>query len=217
MSSPAVPPPLADVRALPPAAGDLPSAGRRRRRGAGAALLLAGTGLVGSGVLSAWQATSNVSTGALTATDAAVQVLDAAGSTFASGVPDLLPGDYFYRYVDLRNQGTATSPYVGQVNAGGDLGSTLLARVESCPTSWTVIGSSTSCTGGATVVAAEQSLANPLAVDYGNIAPGVLGSKHLRFRFAFSDGAASTLMGKTGTISATFTSTLVGGRDRTTS
>ena len=189
---------------------------RRRRRAALLGLAVGGTALIGTGAFSSWQATSNASSGALSAASIAVQMLDANGGAFTSSVTNLLPGDYFYRYVDLANTGTAASTFAGQVTGTGDLGSALLAQVETCSLSWVTVGSTSTCPGSRSTLAAEQALTSPLTVDHGRIDTGSLNAQHVRYRFKLSDGADAALQGKGGGVSVSVSGSVVGGRDRTT-
>lgn len=188
---------------------------RRGRRAAAAVLVLSGVGLVSGGVLGAWNATSAMSTGSLDAASAGVDMLDANGGMFTAGVPNLLPGDYFHRYVDLRSSAAVDTEYTGVLTATGELATGLQARVDRCSVAWTTTAGTGTCSTGSASVAAAQALAAPVSINYGTIAPGAPGTVHLRYRFSLADGAPATLMGKAGTISASVSGTLVGGHDRT--
>lgn len=185
----------------------------RRRRAAGALLVLGATGLVGAGALASWTTTSTTSTGTVSAATAAVALLDANGSTFGAQMPDLLPGDYFYRYVDLRNDGTAAGTFTGLITAAGDLAGAVTAQVDRCSTAWSSAGT---CPGVLTPQTAET-VVDPLGlpVAYGSIGPGLAGVAHERFRFALSGTAPASLQGKTGTLAVSVTGDVAGGRDRT--
>jgi hypothetical protein len=186
--------------------------GARRRGGLALALALSGATLVGGGVLSGWTATTGVTSGALTAATGAATMVNANGGTFTSAVPDLLPGDFFYRYVDLKNAGATAGSFAGQVTATGDLAAVLSAQVDACSTAWAADGT---CSGTTTAITAKQLLTTAASADYGSIAPGDAAVKHVRYTFTFSSDAAAALMGKTGSVAASVNSTLVGGRNRT--
>lgn len=185
----------------------------RRRHAAALGLALGGVTLVGSGVFSAWSVTSGVTTGALTAAASAVAMVDANGGTFSTPVPDLLPGDYFYRYVDLRNTSGTTGAYAGNVAATGDLAAVLSVQVDSCPQPW---ATDHTCAGTSVPITVQTPASSPVATDYGQIAPGDAGRKHVRYKFTFSADAPATAMGKSGTVTANVVGTVMGNRNRTT-
>ena len=118
------------------------AAGKSSRRGPVAALALGvgGALLVGTGAFSSWDATSSVSSGPLSAGSGSAAILDANGGTITTGVANLLPGDYFSRYADVRNDGSAASTFTGAVSATGDLAGALGVDVVTCSLPWTTIG-----------------------------------------------------------------------------
>lgn len=169
------------------------------------------TGALGAGAYAAWTASAAKST-TVGATQVAVTMVDANGGTFATGVSNMIPGDYFYRYVDVTNTGPGPNSYAGPLAASGDLSGQMLGTVESCSTAWTVTGGVSTCSGTKTTLQASTALGGAGAtVDYGSIA----GVQHVRYTFTFDASAPVSLMGKTGSISAQVSTTLVGGRDRT--
>jgi hypothetical protein len=213
-----VPLPPAQPHARPsgtPTCGS-PRAHRRallRRRGSVAVLAVGATGLVGAGALASWTTTSTTNSGTVTAATAAVELIDANGSTFGAQMPDLLPGDYFYRYVDLRNDGTASSSFTGLITATGDLAGALTAQVDRCSIAWTSGGT---CLGAITSQAAEAPVDQVgLAVTYGAIGSGTGAVAHERYRFKLSETAPMSLQGKTGVLAISVTGDSTGGRDRT--
>jgi hypothetical protein len=144
---------------------------------------------------------------------AAVDLIDANSSTFNAPVSDVLPGDYWYRYVDLRNDGSAASSYTGLITATGDLTGVLNAQAERCSIAWTSNGQ---CLGSTTTLLADTLATDTgVAVNYGTIAAGTTVAAHVRFRFKMLDTASQTLMGKTGTLAISVSGITTGGRDRT--
>jgi len=185
---------------------------RRRRLGV-AAFLVGGVSLVSAGAFASWTTTSQATSGAVTAAMAAVDLIDANSSTFTAPMSDVLPGDYWYRYVDLRNDGSAGSTYSGLITATGDLTGVLNAQAERCSIAWTSNGQ---CLGTTTTLLADTLATDVgVTVNYGTIAPGTLGVAHVRFRFKMLDTASQTLMGKTGTLAISVSGMTTGGRDRT--
>ena len=187
---------------------------RRRRRGVAAiALACGGAALVGAGAFSSWDTTASVSSGSLSAASGTATLLDANGGTFTTGVSNLLPGDFFYRYVDVRNDGTSANTFTGTVAATGDLAGQVAVDAVTCSLPWignicagvtsTSLGSGTPATGA------------PVAITHGTIATGTAAAQHVRYKFTFSNAAPSTLMGKSGSLTIAVSNTLVGGTDRT--
>lgn len=200
-----------------PAAGVAPCDRPRahlRRRAATALLVVGAVGLVGAGAMASWTTTSTANTGSLSAATAALKLVDANGSAFTAQVPDLLPGDYFYRYVDLQNAGTTTTMFTGLITADGDLAGALTAKVDRCSIAWSSTGS---CLGAVTSQTAETVVDQTgVTVAYGNIGSGATSAAHERYRFKLSDTAPVSLQGKSGTVAISVTGDSVGGRDRTT-
>ncbi|MXI17171.1 hypothetical protein GRW34_22685, partial [Escherichia coli] len=141
----------------------------------------------------------------LTAASSAVAMIDANGGSFATAVPDLLPGDYFHRYVDLRNSSSAAAGFAGQVTATGDLAGVLSVQVDGCPQA---SSADHTCSGIVTPLVAKTAASSAVPVNYGTIAPGDSNAKHVRYLFTMSDTAPATMMGKSGTIAASVSSTL---------
>jgi hypothetical protein len=189
--------------------------GRRRRLAGAAVLAVAGTALVGTGAFSAWDATASA-TGALGAGSVAVSMVDANGGSFSTGVANLLPADYFYRYVDVTNSGSAASTFTGSVSATGDLAGQLQVEVTSCSVAWTTVSGASTCTGTTSVLATgTPTTSTPLTVAHGTIATGAAAAQHVRYKVTFASGAPTSMQGKTGSIAASVSNTVVGGSDRT--
>ncbi|WP_091243486.1 hypothetical protein [Klenkia soli] len=186
---------------------------RRRGRIVGAAAVaLAGASLLGTGAFSAWNATTAVS-GNVAAGVVTPALVDANGGSFTTAVANLLPADYFYRYVDVRNDGSAPSTFTGTVTASGDLAGQVLVEATSCSVAWTA---GSVCSGTTTALGTgTPTAATPLVVNHGTVANGASAAQHVRYKFTFSASAPSTLQGKTGSLSATVSNTAVGGNDRT--
>lgn len=184
-----------------------------RRRAAALALTTAGAALVGGGVFSAWNVTSNVNSGTLSAATGAATLLDANGGVFNSGVSNLLPGDYFYRYIDVRNDGTVANSFTGTVDATGDLAGNVAVEATTCPVAWVA----NVCVGTTGNIGSGTPNATPVSITHGTIGVGALAAQHVRYKFTFSSSAPATLQGKNGTVTIGVSSTMVGGNDRTNS
>jgi hypothetical protein len=189
---------------------------RRRGRYVGAtAVAVAGASLLGTGAFSAWNATASVS-GNVAAGVVLPVMVDANGGSFTTAVANLLPADYFFRYVDVRNDGNTPSTYTGTVTATGDLAGQVLVDAVSCSVSWTTPGGVSTCTGTTTSLGTgTPTLSTPLTINHGTVANGAASAQHVRYRFTFSATAPTTLQGKSGSLSATVSNTAVGGNDRT--
>jgi len=188
---------------------------RRRRRGVAAvALATGGAALVGAGAFSAWDATTSVDSGSLSAgTSSAATVIDATSGTFRAAVSNLLPEDYFYRYIDVVNTGPSTS-FTGAVAVTGPLAGYLAVEAATCPTAWTT--ASASCTGVPTppsIGSGTPTADTPTPVAHGQIVSS--GVQHVRYKFTFAKDAPKTLQGASGALSISVSNTVVGGNDRT--
>lgn len=190
------------------------TAPRARRLGL-LALALGGTTLVGAGALSSWNVTADASSGDLTAASAGVTLLDANGGRFTTGVADLLPGDWFDRYVDVRNDGSGTGTFTGAVTATGDLAGQLSVDVRTCSAPWTTVLGVSTCVGTETSLVSGSLSGAQVAVAHGEIRTGSTAAQHVRYRFAFSPSAPASVQGKAGSVAITVSNTLVGNRDRT--
>ncbi|MFB9376645.1 hypothetical protein ACFFKU_04470 [Kineococcus gynurae] len=196
---------------------DCPHRRAARRRRFGLALFLVGGGsLLGGGAFAAWQTSSALTSGAVTAATSGVDVLDASGSSFTAAVSDLLPGDYFYRYADVVNTSPNANAFAGSVGTTGALLGNLLVQADRCSVAWTTTGGTSTCSGTTTSLAAEQTIpTGGTTVSLGTITPGAANSAHLRYRFKLSDSAPQSLMGTSSTLTIGASGTLTGGRDRT--
>ena len=189
---------------------------QRRRRIAAAGLALSGCALVGGGAFSSWNVTTNAASGTLSAASGAATLLDANGGTFTTGVANLLPGDFFYRYVDVRNDGTAANTFTGTVSATGDLAGQVAVAGTRCSVAWTTVDGASTCTGTSTPLGSGTPGAGaPVSIAHGTIDAGAPAAQHVRYEFTFSTGAPETLQGKTGNVAIAVSNTLVGGTDRT--
>ncbi|MEI4272341.1 hypothetical protein TEK04_11470 [Klenkia sp. LSe6-5] len=185
---------------------------RRRRRLRGAAIAVAGAALVGTGAYSGWDGTTKVDSGTLAAGVVTPALLDVNGGTFTTGISNLLPGDFFYRYVDVRNAGSAPSTFTGSVTVTGGLTGYVQVEAATCTVAW--VG--TSCAGTpSTLGTGTPTALLPFTFSHGTIGSGALAAQHVRYKFTFVDTAPLTLQGATGTISAAVSNTVVGGLDRT--
>lgn len=191
----------------------------RRSRGrlvGAAAVAVAGVSLIGTGAFSAWDATASVSSGNLGAAVVTPALVDANGGAFTTAVANLLPADYYYRYVDVRNDGSAASTFTGTVSATGDLAGYVSVDVVSCSVAWTAPSGTSTCTGTQTVLGSgTPTTATALTVAHGSIGNGAAAAQHVRYKFTFAATAPATLQGRTGSLSATVSNTVVGGHDRT--
>lgn len=192
---------------------------RGPRRGGVAALALAAVGatLVSAGAFSSWDATASVSSGALSAGSGAATMLDANGGSFTTGVANLLPGDWFFRYVDVRNDGSQAGTFTGSVTATGDLAGQLTVDAVTCSLPWTTIAGTSTCAGttGTSIGSGTPTSTSPVTVTHGTVAPGALAAQHVRYRFTFSSAAPASMQGKTGAVTIAVNNTVVGGNDRT--
>ncbi|MCA2218383.1 CalY family protein [Jidongwangia harbinensis] len=179
------------------------------------ALGAVGAGLTGTGVFASWVSTSAMQTGDHSAAAMGLTHTDTNGTTFTSGVANMLPGDYLYRYANLVNTGTVTESFSAAVTGTGTLAGAggLRLAVDACSLAWAGDGS---CSGSTTPIVTVRDVATAGTVALGDIAAGA--TSHLRYRFVLDAGAdQATFQGATGKINVaiTGTTTAVGNRDRT--
>ncbi|WP_432545930.1 hypothetical protein [Kineococcus sp. SYSU DK004] len=188
---------------------------RRRRRAVAALLAVGGVTLVGTGALASWNVSKDAAPSSVAAATAAVEVLPANGMPLTANIANLVPGDFFYRYVDVRNDGSTAAAFTGLVSATGALAPWLDVEVASCPSAWSTGQLGCAGAAGTPVGAAGTVTATGRAVDHGTIQPGSGAVQRLRYKFTFNSTAPSDVQAESSTLSIRVTSTLVGGRDRT--
>ncbi|MFI5495861.1 TasA family protein [Actinoplanes sp. NPDC051859] len=174
-----------------------------------------GVAMTSSGVFASWVATAQSTTGTTKAATVSLVHNDTNGTVFSSGVNDLLPGDYLYRYANLVNSGDLAQDFTATLSGGGALAAAggLQFAVDSCSVSWANDGS---CSGTLLPVATARDVAGSAGVALGQVAAA--GSAHLRYKFLLNPSAdQATFQGKTGTISVTIggSTPVTGGRNRT--
>ncbi|WP_299953320.1 hypothetical protein [uncultured Modestobacter sp.] len=197
--------------------GTCPPRRPRARRVTALALAAGGAALVSTGALSSWDATAKVDSGDLTASSGETTLLDANGGAFSAAVANLLPNDYFHRYVDVRNDGTQVHTYTGTVSATGDLAGYLSVDAVTCSVPWTTVAGASICGGvqGTSLVSGASALNAPVVLTHGSIATGAAAAQHVRYTFTFASNAPSSLQGRAGKVTIAVNNTLVGGNDRT--
>jgi len=191
---------------------------RRRRPLAAMALTVGGAALVSTGAFAAWDATASAQSGALSAASGSAALLDANGGSFTfTGVSNLVPRDFFYRYVDVRNDGTGSNTFTGTVAADGELAGQIVVEAVTCTTSWNTTTAACGGTTGAPIGSGTPTASTPVPVNHGVIATGAANVQHVRYKFTFADTAPTALQGKNGSLTISVNNTLVGGNDRTLS
>ncbi|WP_433200382.1 hypothetical protein ACQP00_28675 [Dactylosporangium sp. CS-047395] len=190
--------------------------GKKVRRVAALGLAVGGAVLIGNGAFSSWTTTAEVNSGGLSTASGTPTLVDTNGGQFVTAVSNLLPGDYFYRYVDVRNDGTLTSTFTGSVGVTGDLAGQIAVDAASCTATWTTVNGVSTCSGTtAGIGSGTPALNSPVAINHGSLAPGAGATQHVRYKFTFSSAAPASLQGKNGSISLSVSNALVGGSDRT--
>lgn len=187
---------------------------RARRRRAAALLLATGAVVAASGTWAAWQSTGSL-TQSVNSANVTVNVAEggSGSATWSTGISDLLPGDYFYRWVDVTNTGSVAQAFDGTLSGTLTLPAAMTAWVSTC----TVVYTGTNCTGGTSSDLLGTS-ATPVAFGalsgLGNIAAGA--TKHLLVRVVFSASAnQATYQNQNSVLTLSFTGTATGGNDRT--
>ena len=101
--------------------------------------------LTASGTWAAWQSTGSL-TQSVNSANVTVNVADggSGAATWTTGISDLLPGDYFYRWVEVTNTGSVPQAFAGTLAGTLTLPGAMTAWVSTC----TVVYTGSSCTGG---------------------------------------------------------------------
>jgi hypothetical protein len=185
-----------------------------KRRRAAALLLSVGAVLTASGTWAAWQSTGSL-TQAVDSANVTVSVVDggSGAATWTTGITNLLPGDYFYRWVDVTNSGTVPQAFASTLSGTLTLPGAMTAWVSSC----TVVYTGSSCTGGTSADLLGTS-GTPAAFGslsgLGTINAGA--TKHLMVKVVFSASAVqATYQNQSSVLTLSFTGTATGGNDRT--
>jgi hypothetical protein len=187
--------------------------GARRRRAA-ALLLATGAVLTASGTWAAWQSTGSL-TQAVDSAEVTVSVADggSGSATWATGISNLLPGDYFHRWVNVTNTGSVAQTFAGTLSGTLTLPNAMTAWISSCSVAFT----GTNCSGGtsANLLGTEATPAAFGALSsLGSIGAGA--TKHLLVKVVFSASAnQATYQDQNSVLTLSFTGTATGGADRT--
>ena len=187
-------------------------AGRRR---AAALLLATGAVLTATGTWAAWQSTGSL-TQAVNSAEVTVNVADggSGAATWSTGISNLLPGDYFFRWVNVTNTGSVPQTFAGSLSGTLTLPNAMTAWVSSCSVAFT--SGSTACSGTSTDLLGSS--ATPAAfgslASLGSINAGA--TKHLLVKVVFSDSAnQATYSDQSSVLTLSFTGTATGGNNRT--
>ncbi len=168
-----------------------------------------------SGTWAAWQSTGSL-TQTLDSANVTVSVADggSGSTTWSTGITNLLPGDYFHRWVTVTNTGSVPQAFTGSLVGSATLPGALTAWISSCdvafaPPSTTCSGNSTNHLGTSGTHAAFGSLSGLGTIDAG-------ASKSLLVRVLFDANAAqNTYQNQNSTLTLSFTGTAAAGSDRT--
>lgn len=178
-----------------------------------AAATAAAVSMIGAGAYAAWTSTTGGTTGTYDAATVTASDSDHGGTTFSTGVSNLLPGDYLYRYRTLDNTGSVAQAFTGAVSGSGTLGNTaggLQVTVDKCATAW----SSGSCAGGSTTILSTVDTASAPSISYGSLASGA--KTYLRYTFSLPSGIdQATFEGTSTTVTVAITGATAAGSDRT--
>ncbi|MBA3742794.1 hypothetical protein [Sporichthya sp.] len=192
-----------------------PAGSRTRRRRAAALLLATGAVLTASGTWAAWQSTGSL-TQNVDSANVTVNVAEggSGAATWSTGITNLLPGDYFYRWMDITNTGSVPQTFAATLTGSATLPSALTAWVSNCTVAFTA--GSTTCSGSSTDLLGSS--ATPAAFGalstLGSVNAGA--AKHLLVKVVFSASANQvTYQNQSSTLTLSVTGTATGGNDRT--
>jgi hypothetical protein len=192
-----------------------PVPNRARRRRAAALLLAAGAVLTASGTWAAWQSTGSL-TQTVDSANVTVNVADggSGAATWTTAISNLLPGDYFYRWVELTNTGSVPQSFASTLSGTLTLPNAMTAWVSSCTAAFTT--GSTTCSGTSADLLGTSGTPAVFGTlsGLGSISAGA--TKHLLVKVIFSASAnQATYQNQNSVLTLSFTGTATGGNDRT--
>jgi hypothetical protein len=186
----------------------------RRRRGA-ALLLAAGAVVTASGTWAAWQSTGSL-TQNVDSANVTVNVADggSGAATWSTGITNLLPGDFFYRWVDISNTGSVPQTFAATLTGSATLPGALTAWVSNCSVAFSA--GSTSCSGISTDLLGTSATPAALGALSSLGSVNASAAKHLLVKVVFSASAnQATYQNQSSTLTLSVTGTATGGNDRT--
>lgn len=171
------------------------------------------------GVLAAWSQTSSLISGSYTTGIVTNSFTDTGTNAWTTSVPNLIPGDYVYRYLRIDNTGTVKQDFaltVAGVTNGTDNAwasdPSLRITVTRCAVAWTQATNSCGNSPATVITTRPVSTASGSFPVQTDVAPS--GAMYLQVKLELDANAPNSVQGRSGKVQLTETGTQQAGTQR---
>lgn len=171
------------------------------------------------GVLAAWSQTSSLISGSYTTGIVTTSFTDTGTNAWTTSVPNLIPGDYVYRYLRIDNTGTVKQDFaltVAGVTNGTDNAwasdPSLRITVTRCAVAWTEATNSCGNSPATVITTRPVSTASGSFPVQTDVAPS--GAMYLQVKLELDANAPNSVQGRSGKVQLTETGTQQAGTQR---
>ncbi|MGZ6839707.1 MAG: hypothetical protein ACXVHC_04510 [Frankiaceae bacterium] len=171
------------------------------------------------GVLAAWSQTSSLISGSYTTGIVTTSFTDTGTNAWTTSVPNLIPGDYVYRYLRIDNTGTVKQDFaltVAGVTNGTDNAwasdPSLRITVTRCAVAWTEATNSCGNSPATVITTRPVSTASGSFPVQTDVAPS--GAMYLQVKLELDGNAPNSVQGRSGKVQLTETGTQQAGTQR---
>ena len=171
------------------------------------------------GVLAAWSQTSSLISGSYTTGIVTTSFTDTGTNAWTTSVPNLIPGDYVYRYLRIDNTGTVKQDFaltVAGVTNGTDNAwasdPSLRIMVTRCAVAWTQATNSCGNSPATVITTRPVSTASGSFPVQTDVAPS--GAMYLQVKLELDANAPNSVQGRSGKVQLTETGTQQAGTQR---
>lgn len=171
------------------------------------------------GVLAAWSQTSSLISGSYTTGIVTTSFTDTGTNAWTTSVPNLIPGDYVYRYLRIDNTGTVKQDFaltVAGVTNGTDNAwasdPSLRITVTRCAVAWTQATNSCGNSPATVITTRPVSTASGSFPVQTDVAPS--GAMYLQVKLELDANAPNSVQGRSGKVQLTETGTQQAGTQR---
>ena len=171
------------------------------------------------GVLAAWSQTSSLISGSYTTGIVTTSFTDTGTNAWTTSVPNLIPGDYVYRYLRIDNTGTDKQDFaltVAGVTNGTDNAwasdPSLRITVTRCAVAWTQATNSCGNSPATVITTRPVSTASGSFPVQTDVAPS--GAMYLQVKLELDANAPNSVQGRSGKVQLTETGTQQAGTQR---
>lgn len=171
------------------------------------------------GVLAAWSQTSSLISGSYTTGIVTTSFTDTGTNAWTTSVPNLIPGDYVYRYLRIDNTGTVKQGFaltvVGVTNGTDNAWASdpsLRITVTRCAVAWTQATNSCGNSPATVITTRPVSTASGSFPVQTDVAPS--GAMYLQVKLELDANAPNSVQGRSGKVQLTETGTQQAGTQR---